>query len=127
MDSDKHSAIVFEPIGRPLKNEKLTTTRIRQMFQCVKELHSKGVIHRDLSPSHFYIANDKNGQEYVFVIDLGSAILMDEDNLNKELNSSNMEEQNADSYEGSIQYAAKDILNQYLSDELVNFFLKKCS
>ena len=72
----------------------------------------EGVIHRDLAPSHFYLAaNEEYGVEYVFVIDLGCAIFLDESQQIAKLNNaSNIGEINTNYFEGSLQYAVKEIL-----------------
>lgn len=108
-------AIVLEPLGRPVRSEKLTNERIKQMFTCVQELHKNGVIHRDLSPAHFYIHTEKNLEEFVFVIDLGSAIFMEEENRKKALHESDIKaDPDAKNYAGSVQFAADDILDVIL-------------
>ena len=48
-------SIVYEPVGKCLENMKLTKKQVNQIFDAVESLHIRGVIHRDLSPSHFCV------------------------------------------------------------------------
>lgn len=61
--SDAHNAIVYNPKGSRL--EKLTKCRVKQMFECVGKLHEIGVIHRDISPNHFFVINRNEIDEQV--------------------------------------------------------------
>lgn len=45
-------SIIYKPIGKRIKD--LTKNQIIEIFDAVKLLHTKGIIHRDLSPNHFY-------------------------------------------------------------------------
>ena len=106
---DKHKAIVLTPLGRSLRDERnLTQRHVSEMFMCVRELHNFGFIHRDLSPSHFYITNEIGDPGHVFLIDLGSAIIMPFE----QLNDSDLETSKKSSYAGSLQYAANEILDK---------------
>ena len=49
---DSHNAIVYEPVGDKLSQ--LTPVKIDQIFKAVRSLHRLEIIHRDLSPNHFY-------------------------------------------------------------------------
>lgn len=49
---DSHNAIVYEPVGEKLGQ--LTPQKIDQIFKAVRSLHRLEIIHRDLSPNHFY-------------------------------------------------------------------------
>lgn len=104
-----HLAIVYTPRGEPLENQSITQKQFEQMFECLRSMFNKGIIHRDLTPHHFLVTKDKR----IFVIDFGSAILISDDELNdsnlgKELESSDPAYQN--NYRGSIRFAATKIL-----------------
>lgn len=49
---DSHNAIVYQPVG--VKLGLLIPRKIEQIFKAVRSLHRLGIIHRDLSPNHFY-------------------------------------------------------------------------
>lgn len=46
------NSIVYKPVGKKIK--KLDKRIILEIFDAVKELHIRGIIHRDLSHNHFY-------------------------------------------------------------------------
>lgn len=50
--NDDHKTIVYKPAGVRLL--KLTKHKIDQLLKAVKSLHKLEIIHRDLSPNHFY-------------------------------------------------------------------------
>ena len=108
---DEKMAIVLSPLGRQLKREKLTKNRVKSIFSCVRDLQKNGIIHRDIRPSHFYISRENSAQEYVFLIDLGSAYFMDEDQKKRQLNNSDLIPDDIITYAGSIQFAANEILD----------------
>lgn len=114
MWNDDHKTIAFKPYGHSLIKKKLTRNHILQMFECVKQLHDNHLVHRDLSPSHFYMEGEENEPEdknkNVFVIDLGSSIFIEEDERGN-LSKSKISQLDITNYEGSIQFAAKAILD----------------
>lgn len=110
--NDQQLAIVYTPRGIPLKNQSITKEQFEKMFKCLRSLFENGIIHRDLTPHHFLIENSSSGNENIFLIDFGSAILID-----KTLNNSNLEDELESShpayrinYQGSIRFAANEIL-----------------
>ena len=107
---DNHLAIVMKPSGVLLKKEKLTVKRVQMMFECVRQLHSYGLIHRDLSPAHFYLIKEFNGDEFVFVIDIGCGIFIDEKQRKRVFDDPKLPKIDTNQYAGSVQYAANDIL-----------------
>jgi serine/threonine protein kinase len=48
----KNNSIVYKPVGKKIHN--LDKRIILEIFDAVKELHIRGIIHRDLSYNHFY-------------------------------------------------------------------------
>lgn len=48
----KKNSIVYKPVGKKIHN--LDKQIILEIFDAVKELHIRGIIHRDLSYNHFY-------------------------------------------------------------------------
>lgn len=98
---DTNQSIVFTPLGRPLKKEtKLTRKHIEEMFKCLRDLHKNDIIHRELSFKHFYLTNDEDFNEYMFLIDFGSAIF---------------EKDGEEFYSGNIQFAANEIIDHHQS------------
>lgn len=91
------------------------------MFACVQEFHQNGIIHRDLSPAHFFIST-MDEEECVFVIDVGSCLIFDKERLGEggRLNTSDFEERDAlvtFNYVGSIQFAANEIVEQIVNQK----------
>lgn len=78
------------------------------ILECVKELHELDIIHRDLTPNHFM--KHPNGE--VILIDFGSAYFI---NSKQELDTSKDDITKFCRYNGSIEFAADQIL-EYLSD-----------
>lgn len=52
--NDNNQSIVYHPVGIKIEPMKLTKDIISQIFIAVGHLHRLGIIHRDLSPNHFY-------------------------------------------------------------------------
>ena len=103
-----YKTIVYEPFGEPLT--KLTKDRVTQMFGCLQTLQTYGVIHRDLSPSHF-LKKVVDDQEVVFIIDFGCAYLAPQKGSITNMNESNNDKDvKMTNYKGSIQFAALEIL-----------------
>lgn len=50
-------SIIYEPVGQRI--QRLDKSRILEIFDAIKELHNRGIIHRDLSPNHFYQVYNK--------------------------------------------------------------------
>ena len=92
-------AIVYSPCGQHLER-KLTRHLALSMFECLEQLHRIGGVHRDLSPHNFVTFNGR-----VVLIDFGTIRFLDE-----AINSNSFS-----SYEGSIEFAAKDILEHILN------------
>ena len=104
-DNPKKLSIVYTPRGQPLQHP-FTRTQFAKMFGCVRELFNLGIIHRDLTPSHFMRAKTSSGDENIFLIDFGSATFIEEVDLNRYVHHD---------YRGSIYFAATSIL-----DSIVN-------
>lgn len=110
---DDRLAIVLEPFGRQLSKENLTSRRVEQMFDCVQEIHQNGIIHRDLSPAHFYISGTGD-DERVFVIDVGSCFILEKEKQSQ-CNQSDFEGRDVINYVGSTQFAANEIVDQIVN------------
>lgn len=59
---DKKS-IIYERVGQRI--QRLDKSRILEIFDAIRELHTRGIIHRDLSPNHFYQVYNK----YIFFVE----------------------------------------------------------
>ena len=55
--SVNYNAVVYSPVGRRIEKMRLLPHHISQIFDAVGELHRHGIIHRDLSPNHFFEVN----------------------------------------------------------------------
>lgn len=63
--------------GRPLLNLEATVPIIVQICRALAYLHSRGVIHGDLKPSHIIITNNENSDDsQVKIVDFGVALEM---------------------------------------------------
>jgi serine/threonine protein kinase len=102
--------IIYTPRGKRL-HRPITRQQFDKMFDCIRELHKNGIIHRDISTGHFLSTKSSlDDTEKIFLIDFGSA-------------SSNEKEKETNSfgkvfyreyrvrYLGTVLYASNEILN----------------
>jgi serine/threonine protein kinase len=99
---DSQKALVYTPVGKELKKGMLRREHVLEMLDCVEELHSHNIIHRDLSPKHFLQRNDTGS---IFLIDFGSALFTSKQTLAPVR------------YKGSLQFAAREILDCLAQDQ----------
>lgn len=113
--------IIYTPRGYQLQRP-FTRQQIELVFDCMRELIKYGIIHRDITPNHLLSIKSSSGEiEQIFLIDFGSATFVE---MDSEFNNSSLAEssdddeghtiQVADTYRGSIRFAATKILKQLL-------------
>jgi RIO-like serine/threonine protein kinase len=118
--NEKHLAIIYTPRGKNIQNhiDNMGFTRelFDQMFEGVRSLFNKGIIHRDLTPHHFLVTENPSGKtKKVFIIDFGSTILINKEKLDNSNLDSNLDLKSSDpayqyNYQGSVKSAATEIL-----------------
>jgi serine/threonine protein kinase len=108
LSNDDKMALVFTPVGKELKKGLLRTEHVIEMLKCVEELNACNIIHRDLSPKHFFQRID---QDSLFLIDFSSALVFEKKPTNE-----------YKCYKGSLQFAAQEILECIVEKRLHIFF-----
>lgn len=104
--------IVYQPFCKQIV-EHLTKDDTMQMIDIVKEIHSIGVIHRDINPNHFMRCPTTNK---IVLIDFGCAYIMKDDQVDSEINTSNLHDENLHDentvcFQGSIEFGPQEILD----------------
>lgn len=111
----KKFTIIYTPRGHKIPFP-ITQQNFDKMFGCLRELASKAIIHRDLTPNHFLCTkNEKSDEiEKIILIDFGSAVFIKDGKLNKSTLESSDATDEHHKYRGSVRFAAKDILEHLI-------------
>lgn len=88
---------MYSPCGQQLER-RLTRSLAMSMFECLEQLHKIGAVHRDLSPQNFVTFENR-----LILIDFGTVLFLNKLKFSYD-------------YEGTIEFAARDILD-HLIDE----------
>lgn len=105
----KLKAIVYTPVGEEIEEDEISREDALNMIDCLQQLHSIGVLHRNLVPGHFLRCPLT---KKLFLIGFGSIFFIDESSR-KEL-CTIRHDNKCDEHQGTINFAPIDVLEHFV-------------